>query len=588
MSYQPETIQTVVNRINTQYFLPAIQREFVWSPEHIIQLFDSILRSYPIGSFLFWELKPENREKWEIYRFIENGRHGGSRNELANTAGVPQVSLVLDGQQRLTSLLIGLKGHYTVKKPYLRYDDPKAWVRQSLFINLLKDPESEDGDDLGLRYDLRFFEKQPENGHTAFWFRVSRILDFDSEDAYESERDKLADQLPDTTTKGQVNIFKRTCDRLYRGIWKNLVISRYTENDQDYDRVLDIFVRANEGGTKLSKSDLLLSMVTSKWGDINAREEIYGFVDRLNNELDRKNDFDKDFVMKTCLVLAELSVRYQVSNFSNANLNQIRNRWEGIKSAIERGVRLVNTFGIDRDTLTSANALIPIIYFLAQRPGASLLGSTPSDVKNASLIRKWFTMTMLNNVFGGHSDNVLREIRKTLQERKADGLFPVKEVNDVIASSGRTAVFNDLAVENFLSITYGTRLAFLALSLLYDDNSWGVTNHHQDHIFPRALFTPKRLEKSGLSTAKKTRYQDMFNRIGNLQLLIASENIEKTDKEFDKWITSRDPSYRKRHLIPDDRRLFKFEYFEEFVNAREELIRARLKLLLAPTDLREG
>src|SRR5262245_15519132 len=132
-----------------QYFLPAIQREFVWSPDQIAQLFDSILRNYPIGSFLFWELKPENREKWEIYRFIENGRQHGSRNELANTAGIPQVALVLDGQQRLTSLLIGLKGHYTTKKPYLRYDDPKAWVKQSLYINLLKDPEAEDGDELG-------------------------------------------------------------------------------------------------------------------------------------------------------------------------------------------------------------------------------------------------------------------------------------------------------------------------------------------------------------------------------------------------------------------------------------------------------
>jgi uncharacterized protein with ParB-like and HNH nuclease domain len=54
----------------------------------------------------------------------------------------------------------------------------------------------------------------------------------------------------------------------------------YTETDQDYDRVLDIFVRANEGGTKLSKSDLLLSMVTSSWDGVNAREEIFNFVDR--------------------------------------------------------------------------------------------------------------------------------------------------------------------------------------------------------------------------------------------------------------------------------------------------------------------
>jgi transposase len=50
-------------RLNTQSFLPAIQREFVWRPDQIIQLFDSLLRRYPVGSFLFWEVQPENRDK---------------------------------------------------------------------------------------------------------------------------------------------------------------------------------------------------------------------------------------------------------------------------------------------------------------------------------------------------------------------------------------------------------------------------------------------------------------------------------------------------------------------------------------------
>ena len=72
--------------------------------------------------------------------------------------------------------------------------------------------------------------------------------------------------------------------------------------------MLDIFVRANEGGTKLSKSDLLLSMVTSSWDGVNAREEMFNFVDRVNTQLTRRNDFDKDFIMKSCLVLTDLPV----------------------------------------------------------------------------------------------------------------------------------------------------------------------------------------------------------------------------------------------------------------------------------------
>lgn len=130
MSYQPETIATIVNRLNRQYFLPAIQREFVWEPDQITALFDSLMRGYPIGSLLFWELRPENHDRWQVYRFMEDYRQDDSHNQLANTNGVQQLTLVLDGQQRLTSLLIGLEGTYTIKRKYLRWDNPNAWVRQ--------------------------------------------------------------------------------------------------------------------------------------------------------------------------------------------------------------------------------------------------------------------------------------------------------------------------------------------------------------------------------------------------------------------------------------------------------------------------
>src|SRR5271166_2710294 len=137
MSYRSETIALAVGRMNRQYFLPAIQREFVWKPEQIVQLFDSIMRGYPISSFLFWELKPENRDKWQVYEFLEKAHHGGTHNQLASTDGVTSLSLVLDGQQRLTSLMIGLRGTYTAKKKYKRWDNPDARSAQKLHLDLL-------------------------------------------------------------------------------------------------------------------------------------------------------------------------------------------------------------------------------------------------------------------------------------------------------------------------------------------------------------------------------------------------------------------------------------------------------------------
>ncbi len=398
MSYQSESIAVAISKLNRQYFLPAIQREFIWKPEQIISLFDSILRGYPIGSFLFWELKDENRNKWEIYKFIEDAKQG-KHNEHANTDGILQMKLVLDGQQRLTSLLVGLKGTYTTKIKHRHWNDPNAWVKQRLHLDLLKDScgevEEDGGVEEGIYYGLSFMKDtpKPDNGH--HWFRVGKILDFHSEDDFDEFREQEVDKLPDEITNEQMRIFRRNLDRLYRTIWKDEPIVYHTEYDQNYDRILDIFVRA-QGGTKLSKSDLLLSMITSKWGGINARDEIFKFVDRINTALTRRNDFNKDFIMKTCLVCADLPVAYKVQNFNNQNLRKIQRRWNDIKSAIERAVDLVNFFGIDRDNLTSVNALIPLIYYLYHRPGLTLRGTTPFERKNSDLVRKWVGVALLN------------------------------------------------------------------------------------------------------------------------------------------------------------------------------------------------
>lgn len=584
MGYRSESIATAIKALNDQYFLPAIQREFVWKPEQIISLFDSIMRGYPISSFLFWQLKEENRSKWEVYRFIENAKQG-THNELANTDGVHQMMLVLDGQQRLTSLLVGLKGTYTIKIKYRRWHDPSAWVKQRLHLDLLKDPqeviEEDGGAEEGIYYGFSFLADTPKPDTEHYWFRVGKILDFDSEDAFYEFLDQEEEKLPDDVTRGQTRVFRRNMERLYRAVWKDEVIAFYTEQNQDYDRVLDIFVRANEGGTKLSKSDLLLSMVTLNWSGINAREEIFRFVDRINMELTRRNNFDKDFIMKTCLVVTDLPVAYKIQNFNLQNLQKIRDRWEDIKSAIERAVDLVNFFGIDRDNLTSANALIPLIYYLSYRPGLTLRGSTPFEVRNSYLVRKWVGAALLNGVFGGSSDNLLRDSRtvlKGLDGNEAD--FPAHGINEVAERSGRTAYFGDYAVDNVTLLRYGQRLTFLALTLLYEDNSWGTLTYHQDHIFPQSMFKPRTLEEAELDQDQINDYRDnLMNRIGNLQLLLASENQEKLDKPFDEWIATRDEGFKKRHLIPDDPALWRLDRFDDFIKAREKLIAARLKQL---------
>jgi hypothetical protein len=581
MSYKSDTIATVVPRLNVQYFLPAIQREFIWPPNKVVQLIDSILRGYPIGSFLFWELKPENKDRWEVYQFIQQASERDRHNQGASTAGVQQLTLILDGQQRLTSLLVAFKGKYEVKKKYRRWNNPDAWVKQTLYLDLLRNPRGQEEDgELGLHYGLEFREGTPQNDSDHHWFKLSRILDFDSEDAFDEFRFAQEAALPDQVTKGQLATFRRILERLYRAVWKDDVVSYYTEQDQDYDRVLDIFVRANQGGTILSKSDLLLSMVAAKWGEMNARDVIYKFVDSINSDLTRKNNFDKDFIMKNCLVLSDLPVQYRVENFNNQNLELMRVKWEGIKTAISAGVDLVNCFGVDRDNLTSANALIPIIYYLHGHPGVTVRGgTTPHDVRNASNVRRWLVAALLNNVFGGNSDGVLEAARRVLQQSRDEGDFPISQLNEALAKLGKNSAFDKYAVDDFLSLTYGRQLTFLALSLLYDDKDWGTMTYHQDHVFPKSLFTPDNMDAAGLTSEERVRYLALRDRIGNLELLLQHENEEKSNQSFETWLRTRDASFRQRHLIPSEDDLLRFDRFEDFIRAREKLIQERLETL---------
>jgi uncharacterized protein with ParB-like and HNH nuclease domain len=576
MSYKSEPIAVAVERMNRQYFLPAIQREFVWKPEQIVQLFDSIMRGYPISSFLFWSLKPENKSKWQMYKFIDKARQGGTHNELASTDGVDNPISVLDGQQRLTSLMIGLKGIYEIKRKYARRDNVDTWTPHRLYIDLLADPQLDTQEsDAGTYFKFEFKSEVPKPSADHYWYRVGQILDIDTQQKLENFLDNSVDELG--LERQDRRVFTRNLEKLYKAIHVDDVIAYYTEYDQDYDRVLDIFVRANDGGTKLSKSDLLLSMVTSKWSGMNARDEIFKFVDSLNTAHSRKNDFDKDFIMKSCLVLTDLPVVYKVQNFDNTNLELIRDQWESIKYAIRAGVNLINSFGIDRENLTSVNAVIPIIYYLHKSQGKTLLGSTPFDVKNADRIRRWLIMVLLKGAFGRAADGLLIGIRSkihVLADPHSD--FPLEEINAQIDKTGMKTDFDEYWInDNILNKTYQGKQTFLALSLLYNDATWTLSSFHQDHIFPSNLF------KDSDDFSMPVEWAGLKNRIGNLCLLKATENMGKKDSPVEVWLGTRDPSFLKRHLIPEDSSLWAVDQFPMFLEARERLISERYKSLFA-------
>lgn len=581
MPYQEETIKTILDRLNTQYFLPSIQRDFVWKPEQIILLFDSIMRGYPISSFLFWELTQENKDKWEVYKFCEEANTNSTRHiRLTSALGIQSLTLILDGQQRLTSIAIGLKGLYRIRKKGQWWADPKYYLGYHLYLDMFADPVLGDGENEFTGkpyYSFAWHEKVPQNDNNHWWFRVGRILDCHNDNEYYMMREAEEMTFPEGVTKVQENIFERNFWRLYEAIYKDAAISYYVERDQDYDRVLDIFVRANEAGTELNKAQIITSMFESKW-EGGAKEKINRLIDQVNNYLPRRNNITLEFIMRTCLVLADMPVRYRINNFTNHNISRIEELWPDIQDAILRTLTLVNKFGIDRTNLTSLNALIPLVLYVFRNPGKSFLGTTLFDVQNAVRMRHWLVLALLNRIFGRGAEQVLSSLRNVINKFPAGENFPAPELNGDLERMRFRMRWDEISLQEYLNSGYP--VDFFKISLLYDDHFWDGQSMQQDHIFPKSLFEPKNQLFSSLTPEKQANYLQLFNRIGNLELLNEQENNEKKAKPFDKWLATRDISFRRRHLIPEDDESLQYERFDDFIAAREKLISARLNSII--------
>jgi uncharacterized protein with ParB-like and HNH nuclease domain len=432
MSYESRCISDIIlDNINRDLYLPAIQREYVWDTTMVEKLFDSIMGDYPISSFLFWRIKEENKKDWITYRFITDFDSENPHNQEADLSGINRdIFLVLDGQQRLTSLYIGLKGSYT----YFYYRKRKTF----LYLNILKEPVKNEENPDELTYQFQFREND-KNDNGQLWYPVGRILDFlDAEDA-KNDIDRLLKPFNDN----QKSIAKRLIGQLHSRIHTYKLINFYEEKSQDYDKVVEVFIRANTGGKKLDYSDILLSTATAKWNKLNARDELYNFTDEINTIGDGYN-FDKDFVLKGSLFLTEeLPIQYKVKNFTKSNLEKIENNWDNIKNSITQTVNLVSKYGFSRNNITSSGALLPIALFINKNKKSNYHLSTElNDAKTHDIIQKWLILSLVKGSFGSSSDSILRKVRDAILINKNIQSFPYIELNKALVQEPSFQILN--------------------------------------------------------------------------------------------------------------------------------------------------
>lgn len=567
MEYRPVRIRDVISSVNKEYFLPAIQREFVWEPDQIERLFDSILGDYPIGSFLFWKIDEKNKEEWTTFEFIRQFDKEHPNNPEANLKGIARdIYLILDGQQRITSLYIGLKGSYR----FFRY----RWQTRTLYLNLLKRPVANEDDPQELIYQFSFRESSDPEDNTELWYEVGTILDFEEAEDAKAAVKGLVANLPESDRENA----NRLIGKLHNKIHTVTTINYYEERSQDYDKVLTIFVRANSAGTPLEYSDLLLSTATAKWEKLDARQEITELRTRLNELGDGGGyKFGKDFVLKASLYLTQdLPIQYKVKNFTRSNLRKIEENWENIKTYLATTVRLVTKFGYRWENIVAELALLPISFWLMKRGEESFdKSSKREDVLVQTEIKKWLTLALLKNAFGGSSDTTLKNLREVLLKIATFKEFPVGQLNDTLEIEPK---LSDSEIENHFTRQYRGKYTYLVLSLLYPDRDWKDTSFHQDHIFPEIEFNVRGLKKRGYDDERIQRYQTVYNTVLNLELLTDTENLSKNSTPFKDWITNRDDGFKKRHSIPQ-LKSYDLDTFEEFIEARKQLLIKQFKAI---------
>lgn len=573
----PLTIEETVSEIgDNHYFLPAIQREFVWAQEQIEKLFDSIMKGYPIGSFLFWNVKEENIATFDFYKFMEKYHERDYyNNPKADLTGVKNIGCVLDGQQRLTSLYIGLRGTYAEKLPRRRWEDSSAFPEKKLYLNILsRAPVNGNDEDL---FDFKFLTKEESlfKDDKTYWFRVGEILNFND---IADVNDYLIRNKLMKLEEERSSFASRTLFSLFSKVHNERIISYYLVVSQDIDTVLNIFIRVNSGGTALSNSDLLLSIATAKWNQIDARKEIDNLVKTVNRIGDGFN-FNNDFVLKSCLVISDITnIAFKVSNFTKDNMELMEKKWDIVSKSIRLAAELLDSWGYNRETLTSNNAVIPIAYYLSKIGNPDNFALSTTYKADRLIIKRWLVLSLVKRVFSGQPDNVLRLIRELITDGISE--FPLENIINKFKGENKTLIFQLEDIDKMLELEYGDAQTFSVLSLLYPNLDYR-NKFHMDHIFPQKFFKNRELNKRLIPKEKLDTFIKNQDYIGNIQLLEGIQNEEKSAQEFDKWILQNYPEeaarneYNLKNYIPLDIDL-QFQNFLNFIKKRQELIRSKL------------
>ncbi|TVT51625.1 MAG: DUF262 domain-containing protein [Azoarcus sp. PHD] len=520
-------ISTILDHIDSGHMaLPEFQRGYVWNREQVRGLFDSLYKRHPVGGLLVWATESQGADH----------RGGG-----ALAAGI--VKLLLDGQQRMTSLYGVVRGHPP------KFFDGNGQAFTGLRFHLEEQsfefyqPVKMKDDPLWI--DVTELLKQGNVGMGMFINQLTAVPE-------------LAPKLGDYVSR---------LSRLLAVTDIDLHVEEVTGADKTLDVVVDIFNRVNSGGTKLSKGDLALAKICADWPQ--ARDTMKA---KLKEWAAAEYHFNLDWLLRS--VNTALTGEAKFLHLHNRSATEIQ---EGLKRAIKHidtSLNLVGgRLGLDHDQVFFGRFAVPVMVRYLDQHGGML------DEKTRDKLLFWFVQAGMWGRFSGSTESYIDQDLNAL-EGPNGGL-------DALLEQLRLW-HGGLRVEpgHFTGWSLGARFypVLYLMTRMGESRDWGtglplkknllgkMSKLEVHHIFPKAQLY------------KQDYKRPEINAVANFCFLTKDTNLSISDRlpeDYFPQVEAAHPGALASQWIPNDPVLWKIERFRDFLEARKELLAAEMNRRMA-------
>ncbi|MEM3389845.1 MAG: DUF262 domain-containing protein [Thermoproteota archaeon] len=514
MGVEDVPIQDLLGKIERgEIALPDIQREFVWTNTQVKDFVESIYKKHPVGLILLWE-KPYGEE----IPVITMGNH--------TTDDRTYKELVIDGQQRLTSLLLVNKGRLTRG-------------RKTIEIELYFNPIDEE-----------FQLQNPKIKNKPQWFNVTEVINQPITRLVDRER--LRNELGLSDDEIYNRIYGKL-EELKSQLTKERIPIFKIPSNIDYEEIADIFVKVNSKGTRIRITELLLALLAIKLpGEF--KKDLHDF----SSDLAEKGwDLNVSVLIRSLIAIATNQGRLQyfrsiAKNISNKDLEK---NWTITKDHLNHCIRILEeNLGIgNSDILPSEVTLVPLVFYLHQKNGRL----TSMEIRHFIL---WFLLASFWGRYTGQTETRLDDdIKSIIKTKKLAELF-VNLKNQV----GRLRIDK----ESFKGRGNDKKLLLYVICREAGAVDWfrghkiTTSDIQEHHIFPRSLLKKKEIEGS------------LIDDVANIAFLTEKANKSILNKEPIIYIRENkiDEEKLKKQFVPLNEELWKIDNYEQFLEERRGII----------------